>query len=137
MNDSYKVYASQEYVDNKQTSWNDLQDRPFGEEGIVIEWDGVVGDRVELVVAYTGNTPENKTMSFVKVADAISPDALVGGTVVFSTVNDPSSDYPVSITITSDMLMTVGGVTYALLYGLYESHRCRGRFPSGLYFRSR
>jgi len=32
MSDSYKVYASQDYVDNKKTSWNELEDKPFGED---------------------------------------------------------------------------------------------------------
>lgn len=42
-----------------------MTDKPFGEEKVVIEWDGVIGDRLEVVVM----EQSNGKMSLVKVYD--------------------------------------------------------------------
>lgn len=50
------------------TSWNDLPDRPFGEYKVVIEWDGVIGDRPTF-------SPESSVV-FARVGDALTMDQL-------------------------------------------------------------
>jgi len=56
-------------------SWNDLQDRPFGEEKTVIEWDGVIGDRPN----FTQSGSE-----YVLVGEPITREELQAAKVWFS-----------------------------------------------------
>ena len=62
------------------SSWNDLTDKPFGEEGIApITWDGVVGDRV------TGTYTAGGTLPFVKVSDKVfTVDELMPASVIIT-----------------------------------------------------
>jgi hypothetical protein len=99
-----KVYASKEDLKNTKEeieqklgtpSWNDLIDKPFGEEGLApITYDGVVGDRV--TVAY------GDTMTIVKVSDKIlSKNDLIDATLTCHNA-DP-------LTLTGDYIIERGG----------------------------
>jgi hypothetical protein len=81
-------------------SWNDLTDKPFGEEGLEpITWDGNAGDRT-IVDANENNT------YFVKMNDMIlSTENLVGATLSLSNGYE--------LIVTSDMVFSdIGGVTF-------------------------
>ena len=86
-------------------SWNDLTDRPFGEETTVIEWDGVVGDRA---FATAGDT-----FQWVKVSDLTSIDDVIGGAVSFVT-NVESIELPENAEITVEGSTTYDGGTLVL-----------------------
>lgn len=85
------------------SSWNDLTDKPFGEEGLApITWDGVVGDRTTAVIG----EDESGTALFVKVSDKIlSADTYVGSTVATQSGQ--------SITLEPSHVVEMGGVLVA------------------------
>lgn len=118
-----KVYASQKYVDDAiaeskayidgmvaaipVASWDNLENRPFGEEGLMpITWDGVVGDRVTATLSGASSGTV-----YVKVSNSVlSVEDCNGATLVF---NDGES-----YTVTSennDIVETSGGIS------LYEA----------------
>lgn len=82
MSNSYKEYASKEYVretiisDGGVSSWNDLTDKPFYEEGTNITWDGNT-EGLESIDAFP-DMPG--AMVMCKVSDLVlTPEDVIGG----------------------------------------------------------
>ena len=66
------------------SSWNDLTDKPFGEEPITFTWDGVISE--DTIMAEVHGAP------FVKVSDKVlSVSDCVGGTLVYVLRGDEGS----------------------------------------------
>lgn len=72
------------------SSWNDLTDRPFGEEAIDPNWDGDMSGRVVL--------PLNSTISFVKISDYVPTEEECVGTVM----SYVAGGHTETVTISSD-----------------------------------
>lgn len=134
MNNERKIYASRAYVDEQisninsgVSSWNDLEDKPFGEEKVqtIIEWDGSTEGK-DLV-----SPTENLTL--IKISDELpKQEDLIGATLYLSDGN--------TIVITSDNIISttdlysVGDYTTTYLYGVQALSVSDINFPSiGLY----
>ncbi len=73
-------------------SWNDLKDKPFGDESVTIEWDGNTEGRV---------TVDIDGLTCVKVSDlTLEPEDLIGGSITLSTPHGEENAI-----ITSDFVM--------------------------------
>ena len=84
------------------TSWNDLPDRPFGEEDWSIEWDGDLTGREVIRV---------EGIRFVRLAEEVdfSTDDLIGGRMTYTVTDSPSPslvpDGTYTVDVTNDTLM--------------------------------
>ena len=136
-------YATKEYVDEKVaegggssggvTSWNDLEDKPFGSE--------VVESTIEFNGDLTGYEiyPIDSTTSYVKMSDSTpTVDELIGQTVSYYLSTTGGFD---EFEITSDLMVTESGATAILVPELgmpvvilTESEFPEYGLPKGLFY---
>jgi len=93
------------------SSWNDLTDKPFGEEKVVIEWDGDVGDRVSVDGSATG-----MPLTFVKVSEKTIAAERLTGTIVKLAVPQQAEQ---AFTIAKDMYNIFDGAVLCLVAGQF------------------
>ena len=134
MSDSYKVYASKDYVENKiqeshvQPDWNQndetqpdyVKNRPFYhfQDTDIITWDGDTTGREEV--------PYSNGISFWKISDTIyPPDGVIGST--FTIINN---GVPEDIVITDEMFVDFSAHIPGVWIVVYDGNLVLGSGPA-------
>lgn len=125
------------------SSWNDLTDKPFGEEQIVLDihWDGELADRI-----YIEDVSSDIKGYFVHVSDCTSKEAVVGATLGYMEIADDGTTTEGTIVLTENFCIPYGeatmiGEAHALIVP-YDNFDLMGMgvfiFPkAGIYFTKR
>jgi hypothetical protein len=110
-----KAYTDEQIAAIPNPSWNDLTDKPFGEEGIApITWDGDIAGRTKAVLA----EGETYSQGWAKVSDRIfSADELLNATVSPNAMGD--------IVLDESQITDMGGaikVGDGVIYSVYDTN---------------